>query len=213
MEQFESQTGRNVLTCDKDSSQIAAARPAVTLGDRPAAIGAPLAPRTCKKARARQTREFHRQQVVTGGNARAALVDHLLGKRPGEHTQPLRAQFGGRLEAPVRTQIVAKETVDRTGDVPAALLRARQRLAALAADPARNARQVAKVLLKFYLLDARSLPFDRLVQHLAGARYFTVINERYFRVPFDQLIERSVHELVAVGAAECHDGVVANRDG
>ena len=98
-------------------------------------------------------------------------------------------------------------------DVPAALLRARKRLDALAADPARNARQVAKVLLKFYLLDARSLPFDRLVQHLAGARYFTVINERYFRLPFDQMIANSVHELVAVGAAVWHDGIVANRDG
>jgi glyoxylase-like metal-dependent hydrolase (beta-lactamase superfamily II) len=98
------------------------------------------------------------------------------------------------------------------GDVPAALVRARKRLAALATDPARNARQVAKVLIKFYLLDARSLPFDRLVQHLSGARYFTVINERYFRLPFDALIANSVRELVAVGAADWHDGIVANRD-
>jgi glyoxylase-like metal-dependent hydrolase (beta-lactamase superfamily II) len=98
------------------------------------------------------------------------------------------------------------------GDVPAALVRARKRLAALATDPARNARQVAKVLIKFYLLDVRSLPFDRLVQHLSGARYFTVINERYFRLPFDALIANSVRELVAVGAADWHDGIVANRD-
>lgn len=97
-------------------------------------------------------------------------------------------------------------------DVPAALLHARKRLEALAANPARNARQVAKVLIKFYLLDVRSLPFDRLVQHLAGARYFTVVNERYFRQPFDEVIANSVHELVAVGAAEWHDGIVANRD-
>ena len=98
-------------------------------------------------------------------------------------------------------------------DVEAALGRAHQRLAALSADPARNARQVAKALIKFYLLDVRSLPLGALIRHLSGARYFNVINERYFRVPFEQLIERSVDELVAVGAAECHDGVVANRDG
>lgn len=98
-------------------------------------------------------------------------------------------------------------------DVDAALGRAHQRLVALSADPARNARQVAKALIKFYLLDVRSLPLAALVRHLSGARYFNVINERYFRVPFDQLIERSVHELVAVGAAEWQDGVVANRDG
>jgi len=97
-------------------------------------------------------------------------------------------------------------------DVAAALLRARKRLAALAADPARNARQVAKVLIKFYLLDARSLPFDRLVRHLAGARYFAVINDRYFRIPLEELIARSVRELVAVGAADWHDGIVSNRD-
>jgi glyoxylase-like metal-dependent hydrolase (beta-lactamase superfamily II) len=97
-------------------------------------------------------------------------------------------------------------------DVEAALGRARQRLAALSADPARNARQVAKALVKFYLLDVRSLPFDRLVRHLGGARYFSVINERYFRLPFDQLIERFVGELVAIGAAENNDGVVTNRD-
>ncbi len=97
-------------------------------------------------------------------------------------------------------------------DVPAALLRSRKRLAALAADPARNARQVAKALIKFYLLDVRSLPFDQLVQHLAGARYFTVINERYFRLPFEEMISNCLHELVAVGAAERRDGIVANRD-
>jgi glyoxylase-like metal-dependent hydrolase (beta-lactamase superfamily II) len=97
-------------------------------------------------------------------------------------------------------------------DVDAALGRAHQRLAALSADPARNARQVAKALIKFYLLDVRSLPLEALIRHLSGARYFNVINERYFCVPFEQLIERNVHELVAVGAAEWHDGMVANRD-
>lgn len=97
-------------------------------------------------------------------------------------------------------------------DIGAALSRARQRLTALAADPARNARQVAKVLIKFYLLDVRSLPFAQLVQQLADARYFALINDRYFRLPFEELIGRSVSELVAVGAAEWKDGTVSNRD-
>lgn len=97
-------------------------------------------------------------------------------------------------------------------DVAAALARARKRLEALATDPARNARQVAKALIKFYLLDVRALPFEQLVRHLAGARYFTVINERYFRLPFGELIAHSVRELVAVGAAVWHDDTVANRD-
>jgi glyoxylase-like metal-dependent hydrolase (beta-lactamase superfamily II) len=97
-------------------------------------------------------------------------------------------------------------------DVDAALTRARQRLAALSADAARNARQVAKVLIKFYLLDVRSLPLDRLVRHLSGARYFTIINERYFDKPFDALITQIVRELAAVGAAQLMDGVVSNRN-
>jgi len=97
-------------------------------------------------------------------------------------------------------------------DVTAALARARRRLEALASDPARNARQVAKVLIKFYLLDVRSLPFEALVRHLAGARYFSVINERYFHGPFEAMVAHSVEELTAVGAAEWKDGTVANRD-
>ena len=67
-------------------------------------------------------------------------------------------------------------------DVDAALARAHARLAALSTDPARNARHVAKALVKFYLLEIRSLTFEQLVQHLAGARYFHLINERYFGV-------------------------------
>lgn len=97
-------------------------------------------------------------------------------------------------------------------DVDAALTRAYARLEALSRDPERNARHVMKALLKFYLLEVRSLPFGALVQHLSGARYFTVINERYFRIPFDELIANSVRELVAVGAAERHDDIVSNRD-
>jgi glyoxylase-like metal-dependent hydrolase (beta-lactamase superfamily II) len=97
-------------------------------------------------------------------------------------------------------------------DVEAALARARARLAALSADPARNARQVCKALLKFLLLDWRAVPFDRLVAHLADARYFVVINERYFRKPFAELIAHSVRELVAVGAADWRGEIVTNRD-
>jgi hypothetical protein len=98
-------------------------------------------------------------------------------------------------------------------DVDAALDRARRRLAALSSNAERNARQVAKALIKFYLLEVRSLPLDALVHHLAQARYFDIINERYFRLPFTQLVERCVRELAAIGAVEIIDGTVVNRDG
>jgi len=97
-------------------------------------------------------------------------------------------------------------------DVEAALTRATTRLEALSSDPTRNARHVAKVLLKFYLLEVRSLPFSALVQHLSGARYFHMINERYFAVAFDELLARLVRDLVKSGAAEWTDGTVSNRD-
>jgi glyoxylase-like metal-dependent hydrolase (beta-lactamase superfamily II) len=97
-------------------------------------------------------------------------------------------------------------------DVADALARAGKRLDALAASPERNARQVAKVLIKFYLLEVREIAFDALVAHLEDARYFRIINERYFRMPIADFLRRSVDELAAAGAVELSDGRVRNRD-
>lgn len=97
-------------------------------------------------------------------------------------------------------------------DVADALARAGKRLDALAASPERNARQVAKVLIKFYLLEVREIAFDALVAHLRDARYFRIINERYFRMPIADFLRRSVDELAAAGAVELSDGVIRNRD-
>jgi len=58
------------------------------------------------------------------------------------------------------------------GDVPAALARAHARLDALYADPARNARNAIKVLLKFLLLDRETAEFPRLVEDLRNAAIF-----------------------------------------
>jgi len=98
-------------------------------------------------------------------------------------------------------------------DVEDALARAHRRLDALASDPARNARQVARVLIKFYLLDVREIAFEALVAHLGGARYFHLVNERYVRLPFAEFVRWTVDELVAAGTAELDGGVVRNRDG
>jgi glyoxylase-like metal-dependent hydrolase (beta-lactamase superfamily II) len=97
-------------------------------------------------------------------------------------------------------------------DVAAALKRAHDRLDALASDPARNARQVARVLIKFWLLDQRSAALEALIAHFARARYLPLINERYFRQPFDQFMRRTVNELAAMGALTVVDGVVSNVD-
>ena len=97
-------------------------------------------------------------------------------------------------------------------DVAAALKRAHDRLDALASDPARNARQVARVLIKFWLLDQRSVALERLIAHFARARYLPLINERYFHQPFEQFMRRTVNELAAIGAVTLVDGVVTNVD-
>jgi len=98
-------------------------------------------------------------------------------------------------------------------DIDAPLARARDRLAALSSDPARNARHVARVLIKFYLLEVREVEWPALVAHLDSARYFHMINDRYFRLPFERMVGRSVDELAAAGAAERREGRVVNRDG
>lgn len=98
-------------------------------------------------------------------------------------------------------------------DVPGALARAHARLDALAADPERNARHVAKVLIKFHLLDVREIGLAALIDHFAQARYFRVLHERYFAArPFAAIIERAVQELAATRAAEVDDDLVRNLD-
>jgi hypothetical protein len=86
--------------------------------------------------------------------------------------------------------------------VAAALGRARARLAALSASPARNARHVARVLIKFWLLQVRSATRDELLAWSAAARYFPLIHSRYFEhEPFTAMIDRAVDELVGAGVA------------
>lgn len=97
--------------------------------------------------------------------------------------------------------------------VDAALERAFKRLEALACDPERNARQVARVLIKFWLLQVRSTTVPAAVAQFRAARYFHVIHERYFsRQSFAELIERAIDELVAVRAAELSQGQLRNVD-
>jgi glyoxylase-like metal-dependent hydrolase (beta-lactamase superfamily II) len=98
-------------------------------------------------------------------------------------------------------------------DVREALARAQARLAALAENPARNARQVARVLIKFYLLQVRSIRRDALLAHFAAARYMRLIHERYFaEQSFEAMIARALQELAATRAAELVDDTVRNID-
>jgi glyoxylase-like metal-dependent hydrolase (beta-lactamase superfamily II) len=95
-------------------------------------------------------------------------------------------------------------------DVPGALARARSRLAAMRADPARHARHAAKVLLKYHLMEVRSQSVARL--HLWAG------DTPYLRAMWQRLghPQRSLHawcdallrELADAGAIALRDGVV-----
>lgn len=95
-------------------------------------------------------------------------------------------------------------------DVAAALAVAHARLDALAADPARNARQVARVLIKFWMLDRREVPLAALIDHFERARYLPLINERYFGQPIRAFLRRTVDDLVAAGALALDGATVRN---
>jgi hypothetical protein len=98
-------------------------------------------------------------------------------------------------------------------DVNRAIDRARARLDALAASPERNARNVVKVLMKFWLLQARETTLDRLIAHFETARYFCVVHQQYFsEVTFAAMIESCVQELVRGGAVKVTSGVISKAD-
>jgi glyoxylase-like metal-dependent hydrolase (beta-lactamase superfamily II) len=98
-------------------------------------------------------------------------------------------------------------------DVEGALQRAHARLDALAADPARNARHVVKVLIKFWLLQVRAATREQALGHFGRARYFQVIQQRYFAdTTVADLIGRGIDELVAARAAAFAQGRLINVD-
>lgn len=63
-------------------------------------------------------------------------------------------------------------------DLPAALARARSRLAAWRADPERHARHAAKVLLKYHLMEEREQPLADVLRWAEAAPLFTAIWRR-----------------------------------
>lgn len=65
-------------------------------------------------------------------------------------------------------------------EVPAALARARARLATFLADPTRHAAHAAKVLVKFHLLEVQSQPLDELLEWMAGVRYLQLLHRVHF---------------------------------
>lgn len=97
-------------------------------------------------------------------------------------------------------------------DIGKALATAFSRIDYFVADPARNAQNAIKVLLKFLLLDRQQIPLGEVPQLLGGMRLFGEANRRYLNVGEAELAEWAVAQLVRAGAADVTGQVLRNRD-
>jgi glyoxylase-like metal-dependent hydrolase (beta-lactamase superfamily II) len=90
--------------------------------------------------------------------------------------------------------------------VTKALAVAGSRLRAFAADPARNARHVAKALFVFALLDKGRMALADVPAYLARIAYFDTLNERFFLAPPGLFGDWLVKDLLDSGALVVDEG-------
>lgn len=91
-------------------------------------------------------------------------------------------------------------------DTRGAVERARRKLDAFAADPAKNARHALKSLFVFALLERKGMPVDALRAYVVAVPCFHDLNERYLGKPLTQLAEELVAELVRAKAVTIDAG-------
>ena len=96
------------------------------------------------------------------------------------------------------------------GDVPAALARARSRLDYLSADPVRNAQNAVKVLLKFLLLERRTLALDALPALLVSIPLVERVRTGVLAMTPGELAQWACSALVRAGAARIAAGTLAD---
>jgi glyoxylase-like metal-dependent hydrolase (beta-lactamase superfamily II) len=97
-------------------------------------------------------------------------------------------------------------------DVGAALARAHSRLDYLQADPARNAENAVKVMLKFLLLERQQFALASLPAMFAQNPVIEGARTRYLQRSPAQLAEWAVRALVRAGAAREEGGLLLNHD-
>ena len=95
------------------------------------------------------------------------------------------------------------------GDVASAVQRAKSRLDHLAAEPTRNARHVAKVLLKFKLLEVQRMPLASVTDLFRDVPILALLNAAMHCEP-SEFAHSSATSLVRVGAARIEDGVLVD---
>lgn len=97
-------------------------------------------------------------------------------------------------------------------DIDKALDTAFSRIDYFAADPARNAQNAIKVLLKFLLLEKQGIPLSQVEPLLSGMFLFHEANRRYLQKPESELVQWAIAQLVRAGAAEVQGGRLINKD-
>ncbi len=97
-------------------------------------------------------------------------------------------------------------------DVSKALAAAFSRIDYLAAEPARNAQNAVKVLLKFLLLERQRIALADIPRLLSEIRLFAAANQNYLRQPEQQLAQWTIDQLVRAGAAVVDGNALVNRD-
>ncbi|MEJ5992624.1 MBL fold metallo-hydrolase [Ramlibacter sp. PS3R-8] len=96
-------------------------------------------------------------------------------------------------------------------DVPGAVARARSRLDAYVASPARHAGHASKVLLKFKLLEWQRIDLRDYLAWAGTTSYFGMVHERYFAdVPLELWIRGLIDDLTRSGAARIEGSIVSN---
>jgi len=89
-----------------------------------------------------------------------------------------------------------------------AIARVRSRLAAFAADPAKNARHVFKVLFAFALLERQHMALEEVAGYLARVPCYRLLAEPFLGEAPEALAEWVVAELRRAGAVEVAGGFV-----
>jgi glyoxylase-like metal-dependent hydrolase (beta-lactamase superfamily II) len=93
-------------------------------------------------------------------------------------------------------------------DVAGSLAKVRSRLAAFAADPAKNARHVFKVLFAFALLERQRMAVDDISGYLARIPCYRLLSEAFLGAQPAALAEWVVADLRRAGAIELGGGFV-----
>lgn len=97
-------------------------------------------------------------------------------------------------------------------DVGKALATAFSRLDYFVADPARNAQNAIKVLLKFLLLDKQGIAMADVETLMADMLLVREANARYLRKPAAELAQWATAQLIRAQAARIEDGRLVNQD-